>query len=100
MHGPDRVPSSINGCLLSNELLDAMPVHRFVIEKDELRELYVGVEEDRLCEVIGPPSTPAIAARLGELAHGLPDGYRGEVNLGIDSPGGPIWFQTRSTPDM
>ena len=55
------------------------------IEKGELRELYVGVEKDRLCEVVGPPSTPAITARIGELAHGLPDGYRGEVNLGIDT---------------
>ncbi len=85
VHGPDQIPSSINGCLLSNELLDAMPVHRFVVEKGELRELYVGIEGDRLCEVIGPPSTPAIAARIGELAHGLADGYRGEVNLGIDT---------------
>ena len=85
VHGPDQIPSSINGCLLSNELLDAMPVHRFVVEKGELRELYVGVEGDRFCEVIGPPSTPAIAARIGELALGLPDGYRGEVNLGIDT---------------
>ena len=85
VHGPDRIPLSINGCLLSNELLDAMPVHRFVVEKGELRELYVGIEGDRLCEVIGPPSTSAITARIGELALGLPDGYRGEVNLGIDS---------------
>ena len=85
VHGPDRIPSSIKGCLLSNELLDAMPVHRFVVEKGELRELYVGVEGDRFCEVIGPPSTPAITARIGELAHGLPDGYLGEVNLGIDN---------------
>ena len=82
--GIDQVPSSVIGCLLSNELLDAMPVHRFVVEKGELRELYVGVEEDRLCEVVGPPSTPAIAARIGELADRLPEGYRGEVNLGID----------------
>ena len=85
VHGPDQIPSSIKGCLLSNELLDAMPVHRFVVEKGELSELYVGVEGDRLCEVVGPPSTPAITARIGELAHGLPDGYRGEVNLGIDT---------------
>ena len=85
VHGPDQIPSSINGCLLSNELLDAMPVHRFVVEKGELRELYVGVEGDRLCEVIGPPSNPAITARIGELAHGLPDSYLGELNLGIDT---------------
>ncbi len=82
--GIDQVPSSVIGCLLSNELLDAVPVHRFVVEKGELRELYVGVEGDRLCEVVGPPSTPAIAARIGELADRLPEGYRGEVNLGID----------------
>ena len=62
-----------------------MPVHRFVIEDGEMRELYVGVDGDRFCEVTGPPSTPAIADRIGELACGLPDGYRGEVNLGIDT---------------
>ena len=83
--GLNRVPSSINGCLLSNELLDAMPVHRFVIENGVPRELYVGVEGDRFCEVTGPPSTPAIADRLAESAEGLPDGYRGEVNLGVDT---------------
>ncbi len=85
VRGPDRVPSSITGCILSNELLDAMPVHRFVIEMGGPRELYVGLEGDRFCEVVGPPSTPAIADRLGESARGLPDGYRGEVNLGIDA---------------
>ncbi len=85
VHGLDQVPASVNGCLLSNELLDAMPVHRFVIENGVLRELYVGVEGDRFCEVVGPPSTPAIADRLGVSADGLPDGYLGEVNLGIDT---------------
>ncbi len=85
VNGLNSVPSAITGCILSNELLDAMPVHRFVIEKGELRELYVGLEGDRFCEVVGPLSTPAIADRLGESARGLPDGYRGEVNLGIDA---------------
>ena len=85
VRGPDQIPTSVSGCVLSNELLDAMPVHRFVIEKGEVRELYVGVETDRFCEVVGPPSVPAVAARLGELAHGLPDGHRGEVNLHIDT---------------
>ena len=92
--GLDRVPSSVNGCLLSNELLDAMPVHRFAIEDGTLRELYVGVDGDRFCEVTGPPSTPAIADRLGGAAHGLPDGYRGEVNLGIDTSWGDLASDT------
>ncbi len=83
VRGLDRVPSPISGCILSNELLDAMPVHRFVIEKGGPRELYVGLEDAAFCEVVGPPSTPAIAARIGDLARRLPDGYRGEENLGV-----------------
>ena len=77
--------SGIVGCVLSNELLDAFPVHRFAIEDGELRELYVTLDEDgRLGERLGAPSTPAIGERLSRLGRQLPDGFRGEVNLGIE----------------
>lgn len=85
VEGLGQVPTSVIGCMLSNELLDAMSVSRFAIEKGEVREIYVGVEGDQFCEVIGPPSDPAIAARLGDLAYSLADDYRGEVNLHIDA---------------
>ena len=82
----DGLPlSGIVGCVLSNELLDAFPVHRFVIEDREPRELYVTLDEDgRLSESLGPPSTPAIGERLSRLDRRLPDGFRGEVNPGIE----------------
>jgi SAM-dependent MidA family methyltransferase len=70
------------GCILSNELLDALPVH--LIEMDgELREVYVALDGDRFVEAPGSPSTEEIAAYLKEFSIDLPQGYRTEVNLSM-----------------
>ena len=71
------------GCFISNELLDAFPVHRFVVEDGEPREIYVSEKDGELVEELGVPSTPALAGRLDRLPQRLPEGYRGEVNLAI-----------------
>ncbi|NQU96860.1 MAG: SAM-dependent methyltransferase, partial [Chloroflexi bacterium] len=73
------------GCVLSNELLDSFPVHRFVIRDGVVRELYIALDGDRLVQEEGPPSTPAIEARLESAGRQLPDGYHGEVNLRLDA---------------
>lgn len=70
------------GCLLSNELLDAFPVH-LVIMEDELKEIYVTVEDGRLNEVPGPLSDPAITEYFRDLSVGLEKGCKTEVNLRI-----------------
>lgn len=69
------------GCVLSNELLDAFPVHRFVIEDGKLRELYVSERSGKIVEIVGPPSTPLIECSLKSMIDILPNGFRGEVNL-------------------
>ena len=71
-------------CLLSNELLDAFPVHRFTILGGEMLELLVDVDDDgMLREVAGGPMSPGIAERLGHPLTAYPDGYIGEVCFGI-----------------
>jgi SAM-dependent MidA family methyltransferase len=77
------LPSGVTGCVLSNELLDAFPVHRFVIEGGEILELYVAIEDSALRESAAPVSDPDITERVAPFTANLPDGYRGEVNLGI-----------------
>ena len=62
----DELPASVTGCVFSNELLDALPVHR--VQGD--REVYVTGDFE---ETLGPMSD----ARLPRL----PDGYRSEFNL-------------------
>ena len=81
---------AVAGCVLSNELLDSFPVHRFTIREGAVRELYVTVDGDRFVEEEGPPSTPAIEVRLASITKALPDGYRGEVNLGLDAWAGDV----------
>ena len=75
---------NIVGCIISNELLDNFPVHRFAICGSQVREAFVTLAGDRFTEVLAHPSSPRIEARLAGLNLSLPDGYRGEVNLGME----------------
>lgn len=71
------------GCIISNELADALSANRFIISGGKVSELYVNVSDGALVEEPGKPSTPAMAKRLGKLAEELPDGYKGTINLQI-----------------
>lgn len=77
--------SSVVGCILSNELLDAFPVH--VVEKRDgrLQEVYVILRNDNIVEELGEPSTPALRERLETLGVELAEGQRAEINLAMTS---------------
>lgn len=85
-----RAFRNITGCILSNELIDNFPVHRFAIQDGRVREVYVEASGDNLVEALGEPSTPRIEERLNALGITLPDGYRGEVSLAIEGWTGEI----------
>ncbi len=74
-------PASLVGVVLSNELLDALPVHRVGMIDGTLCEEYVGLLDDKFCTKPGPLSTPALAAYFDRLGITLPNGARTEVNL-------------------
>lgn len=70
------------GCLLSNELVDAFPVHRFRIVNGAPHEIYVTLDaEGTFAETLAPPSTPRLTERIRALGFPLPDGFSGEVRL-------------------
>ncbi|MBR8835292.1 MAG: class I SAM-dependent methyltransferase [Stigonema ocellatum SAG 48.90 = DSM 106950] len=108
----EEIPShSLTGCFFSNELVDAFPVHQFILEQGQLREIYVttrggggegrrggggvggvggvgivSVSPPLFVEVTGEPSTPQLAEYFDlvgiELSENTyPDGYRSEINL-------------------
>ncbi len=82
---------TFSGCLYSNELIDALPVHRVLMMPEGLRELYVTLKDGELSEEIGEPSTPAIAEYLKRIAVELHPGQQAEVNLN-----GPEWLSAAS----
>ena len=79
-----RAIRNVVGCILSNELIDNFPVHRFVIQGGRIQEIFVTLEEGNLTEALGALSTPGIEERLSGLGLPLPEGFRGEVNLALE----------------
>jgi SAM-dependent MidA family methyltransferase len=73
--------ASITGCLFSNELVDALPVHLVTVEGGRLQEIFVSARGDRFIEEIDEPSTPDIPEYFDRLEIKLPEEYRTEVNL-------------------
>jgi SAM-dependent MidA family methyltransferase len=75
---------NVIGCILSNELIDNFPVHRFAIQGGRVKEVFVKLACGNLTEVLDEPSSPRIEERIASLGLSLPEGYRGEVNLGLE----------------
>lgn len=75
------LPSNVVGCFISNELLDAFPVHRVTMRAGALREIYVGEADGKLVDVVDELSTPALAEYFDDLGISLSEGARAEVNL-------------------
>ena len=76
----DGLPKKIEGCLLSNELLDSFPVHRIVHRDGQLMEIMLTHEDGQFEEVTGPP-TARIAEYFADLGFWPGDGCVAEVNL-------------------
>lgn len=74
----------ITGCILSNELLDAFPVHLVVME-DELKEIYVDFDGRKFVEIKDRISSVKLSDYLKEFSVILRSGYRTEINLRIKS---------------
>lgn len=86
----DELPQRpINGVILANEVLDALPVQRFVLGAEGALELSVGVAPDGIgfVERAGAPAAAladAASAVLRELPEPLPVGYSSEICLRVE----------------
>jgi SAM-dependent MidA family methyltransferase len=89
----DQIPlDSLIGCVFSNELIDALPVHLVEVTESGLQECYVALDYgpdgsvQGFCDRIAPLSTPRLTQYFQDLGLALtpetyPLGYRTEVNL-------------------
>ena len=83
-HTPEELAGgklTFTGCLLSNELVDAMPVHLVEMTPAGLMEVYVTALDGEFGEMLDEPSTPELAAYLKRLGVSLFAGQRAEINL-------------------
>lgn len=84
----DELPEGpLEGLILANEVLDAMPVHRFRLG-DGIRELRVTWQEDRFTWTDQGPSAPEVVSAVERVQAGLgyrfPRLYSSEISLMIE----------------
>jgi len=71
----------MRGCLLSNELVDAFPVHLVQTVAGKLQEVYVVNQEGVFAEELRAPSTPQLVEYFEQIGIAPAEGNRCEVNL-------------------
>jgi SAM-dependent MidA family methyltransferase len=77
-----EVPAHIpTGCLFSNELVDALPVHRVVMDGGTLKEILVGFRDGQFIDVLAPLSTCAITEYFAAQNIALCEGQHAEAGL-------------------
>jgi SAM-dependent MidA family methyltransferase len=77
-----EIPSRIStGCVFSNELVDALPVHRVVISDGALKEIFVDFRDGKFVDAVAPLSTCAIAEYFAAQNISLTEGQQAEAGL-------------------
>lgn len=80
------------GCVFSNELIDAFPVHLIQKHSDKFYEIYIDIDQDNFIQRPGELSSELLREYiLANIPSDLPDGYLTEVNLKIKP-----WFKAIS----
>ena len=72
------------GCILSNELHDAMPVHQVTRADGRMREIMVTLDGGDLVTTLAEPSSPLLEQRLDNLGVTLEEGQTAEINLALE----------------
>lgn len=107
----DQLPANtqFRGMVLANEVLDAMPVHKFKLQKthsdlsggfDILKEMYITHQNKQFLWQEGAPSSLKLEKKISHIAnlilltsqetgYNLPQEYISEINLSL-----PIWLDS------
>lgn len=83
----DQLPSLFNGVILANEVLDAMPVHKFKIDNG-IQEYYVDWQNEKLSWALLPGSDSCRNA-VQKLNIEFEEGYESEINVVL-----PAWINS------
>lgn len=75
---PARIPA---GCLFSNELVDALPVHRVVLNGGALSEIFVDFTNGCFVDAVAALSTCALTEYFSTQGISLQEGQQAEVGL-------------------
>ena len=76
----DHLPETFTGIMLGNEVVDAMPVHKFQVQQN-IQEYCVDIKKDAFVWHLATPSHPELVKQLNAMNVGFDAPYESEVNL-------------------
>lgn len=82
------LPQNFSGIIIANEVLDAMPVHKFIIA-DNLLEPHVSYDKQEICYLNMPSQNQDLIQQVMAINTLLPPGYKSEINLAL-----PSWIRS------
>lgn len=85
------LPTSMRGIVIGNEVLDAMPVHRFCWNDKTVYESMVTWKEDAFHFALQTTQNTDLQAAVTAIAQDLPQPYTSEINLAL-----PAWIASLS----
>lgn len=77
----NHLPTNFVGIILANEVIDALPVHKFKIENNVIKEILVDSEREVFVWKIDSPSSLEVTHQIENLGINFPDNYESEINL-------------------
>jgi len=86
IHWLSELPASFEAIVIANEVLDALPVHCFEVEENDISERCVGIEEGALVWSNSKTKTPLLIQSATVLADefSFMPGYQSEINLNLN----------------
>ncbi len=72
--------NSAEAVVISNELFDAIPFHRAIVENGGHREIYVSLKDNNFIEITGELSTDELKKYIDKYELGLLEGQQIEIN--------------------
>lgn len=77
----EQLPNQFSGVMVANEVLDALPVHRFTRTQDSFAEIMVDIDHNTFKTCTQSSDNPALIQALSPLLPTLPVGYQSEISL-------------------
>lgn len=77
----NQLPTNFVGIIVGNEVIDALPVHKFKIVNNVIKEIYVDNEKEEFVWKTNDPSSFYLIQQIKNLGINFPTDYESEINL-------------------
>ncbi|MFV9988998.1 MAG: class I SAM-dependent methyltransferase [Coxiella endosymbiont of Dermacentor nuttalli] len=77
----NQLPTDFVGVIVGNEIMDALLAHKFKVENNIIKEIYVDCKEGEFFWKIADPSSSDLIWQIENLGIDFPDDYESEINL-------------------